>query len=275
MLDAVSVPLRVAWFVGAVLCLQAMTSAQRQEPREALGIVDRANGRWVRPQDKKELIRGDIIFPGQTVSIEFSTSGSISIVLFANGTTWHQICTKRNPCEGSYRPPSPAPPDSGFWTFLKGYWHSELRVPSVFAGARTIGDSGPAHAVLHITNGTVDLRPALANAQPGRYTIVLTRQECSHDSIPGSKQSSTVDWKAEIPTPIPAPAPGLYALEIFSSGKVGSAAAVLVVGDEKEGIEAVWQDVRRRTSQWTDADTGTVDDLLVATLCALHSESLP
>jgi hypothetical protein len=264
---------RAASILVLVLCVQALV-AQTHQFSDAIGIVDRVNGRWIRPQDNKDLIRGDIIFRGQTVSIEFSDSGSISIVLFATGTVWRQACTKQNPCEGSYRPPLPAASDKGFWAFLRGYWHSEVRVPSIFAGARSIGASGPSHAVLPITKDQIDLRPALVNVTAGRYTIVLRPQDCSGDSPAESKQSATIDWKPETPTPIQALAPGLYSLELFGPARVGSAAAVLIVGEDKQRIEDIWQDVLKRSRQW-GIDSGTLDDLYVATLCGLHAESRP
>jgi hypothetical protein len=52
----------------------------------------------------------------------------------------------------------------------------------------------------------------------------------------------------------------------------GSPAAVLIVRDNLSHAQQLWADVKERTAEWSAADPGTIDALLVAALYALHAE---
>ncbi len=241
------------------------------EPPGAIGIVNRVKGPWVRPQDQRQLVRGDIIFQSQTISVEHSISSSISIILFATGTKWEKLCTVQDPCEGSYRPPSSRGEEMGFWSFLKSYWHFETKVPPIFAGSRSLEDAGPNHALLTPSRGAVDLAPVLANVRAGKYTVVLTPQNASRD-LAESKRTLSIEWRPGVAVMVDAPQPGLYSIEVFAGGPVGHAAAVLIPGENAAHAQEVWREVQNRTKHWTAADSAALDDLLLETLCALQPE---
>jgi hypothetical protein len=72
-----------------------------------IGIVNTVVGGWTRFPSREPLVRGQLVYAEQAITIGRSVSGSISILLFADGATWRKDCSEQVPCAGPYRPTSP------------------------------------------------------------------------------------------------------------------------------------------------------------------------
>jgi hypothetical protein len=259
-----------------MVCLHASTwAASYQAPSsQPVGIVDQVNGSWqlVQPQ-MRFLARGELIYSGQTVFTQRTTSGSVSILMFASGQRWEKRCSAAAPCEGSYRPSATGDAQksqTGFWAFFVSYWTPERQLEPVVLGSRSAGDGGPRHALLERSPAGVDLAPALEKVKPASYRLTLAPASSSTTS---GKRQETFRIDPNTPSVIVQLLPGLYLLTLGTEAgeTVGSSATVLVIDQTDTRIRTAWEEARAVAGAWPASDL-TIEALLVRTLYALDAQ---
>jgi hypothetical protein len=259
-----------AFLFGALLGGQA---TRAQQPAEPIGFVDAVSGRWLGVQDGQPLARGQLVYSGQTVTIGQATSGFVRIRLFAGMQPWERVCTEREPCAGTYRPPSPADAARGFWAFLSSFWKPGQQLPPVLAGTRSVNDVGPEHAFVHASGGTVDLRPALGTVPAGRHTLWLSPAPGGSLDGEDAGRESPVDLDAGGPVPV-ALRPGLYVLTVadHTAQPVGHNVLVLVRDAADPRGLTTWIEARQQAARLENVAPATRAALLAHTLYALDAQ---
>jgi len=224
-------------------------------------------------QQMRFVARGELIYRGQTLFIDRSTSGLVSVVMFANGQKWERRCSEAAPCEGSYRPSAAGDgqkSSTGFWAFFVSYWTPERQLEPLVLGSRSTGGNGPRHALLQRSSTGVDLQPALENVKPGSYRVTLAPVSASISSEP-RRETLRIDPNA---SPVfPRLSPGLYVLTLMTEAgeTVGSSATVLVIDETDTKIRTAWEEARSVAAGWSASEL-TIEAMLVRTLHALDAQ---
>ena len=265
---AASLTCAAAAFVAAM----SMSSTDAQGGAAPVAIVDRITGLWRVPsQGMRELEPQDLLYSGQTVLIDRSTSASIEVVFFAGGQRWEKACAPAAPCEGSYRPAVPAQPSTlaRFWSFFAEYWQPARPAPPEIMGSRSVGPTGPTHTLLVRTGTSADLWPALARLKSGSYVVVLRR---AGGATVRDAATLTIQLAAERPQPVGVSlGTGLYSLTVQTpSGENIGAPAIVLVGQESDtALLESWNAARLELAGWKDVSPATTDAMLARTLYAL------
>lgn len=262
---------RAAPLVAIVGSLVLAPAASPQTaPPPPIGMVDLVSGPWRLVQQNRLLARGQFVYEGQTVSVGRSTTGTISIVMFATRQRWEKRCDASAPCQGSYRLPSPEGRKlPSILAFVRSYWTPERELEPIVMGSRSTAAGGAVHALLLRSSGGVDLESSINQVTPGKYAVAL---------MPAAATSPA--WRAVIevgpdarPAAPPELAAGLYTLtlETQSGESVGSVATVLVINEDDAAIRAAWDEARAEADTWL-ASEATVGMWLVRVLYALDAQ---
>ncbi|SRR6266478_4756185 len=256
-----------------LLCFFSLASTQTGKNPEPIGMVDRVSGKWIRAQDGVELRRGELIFEGQTVLVERTTSASISIFMFATLQLWEKKCTEQSPCGGSYGPPVPTT-QWGIFALFKSYWTPDRRLPPVLLAGRSFAGHGPNHALLQRLGTSVSLKPALEKVSAGLYTVKLSPAPDPLSVNVVSARDAAVRVGPDATPEIKGLTNGLYILTLVSEAgdTVGSNAVVLVSSSENGQVQEMWAEAKAQAQTWKAASPATVDIFLARVLYSLDAQ---
>lgn len=256
-----------------LLALLGVVRLSAQSDSEPIGIVSRLKGDWTLVREQRILAAGDEVFSNNTVRSDPSTSNEIRIALF-DGSVWSKVCTTQEPCEGSYRIPTPAAQERSLLGFLKTYFTARNRIPVIFTASRAVGARGPHEAVLVATDGMIELTPALEGTPPGRWQVTLSDPSKARET--GVTQ--TLDWPHDTMLRIGNLPDSVYALDVQSeSGETfGPPSAALLTSPQlAETARNEFEEARKLTARWTEVDGATVRAFLVKALYAIQMSTHP
>jgi hypothetical protein len=264
---------RVLLLFPALVFLSASCAAEGD--RVPVGIVDRVDGRWQRAQDRRQLVRGELLFDDETVTIEHTESGSLEVLLFhSQGAIWHQDCSRAKPCEGSYRPPGDDSRKSSFWAFLSSYWNEGHRLPEITLGSRGIEGNMLSDVVVVRSGQSTDLAPALKKVPPGSYNLKLTPAPDSASVKSLTPHELTLEIKRDKAAQVDGLNTGLYvaALSRADGDTLGSSKLLLVAAESNRPLLDKWRDIEKTAEEWSADHPDTVEILLARALYSLDAE---
>src|SRR5690349_12294379 len=94
----------VGYRMIAFLALGLGVALQAAGPR-AVGYVYKVQGSFFRAREAKQLISGDPVFAGESISSDFQKEGYFTVLMLDTGVLWTKRCTTSAPCEGSFSLP--------------------------------------------------------------------------------------------------------------------------------------------------------------------------